>query len=67
MFAFLHPIRLFCSDESGATAIEYGMIAALMAVSCIAAFTVAGDGIKDLFGTTTDGAGGAITSAASSL
>ena len=31
-------IRTFAKDESGATAIEYGMIAALICIACIAAF-----------------------------
>ncbi len=32
----------FISDESGVTAIEYGLIAALISVVCIAAMTFAG-------------------------
>jgi pilus assembly protein Flp/PilA len=32
----------FFSDESGVTAIEYGLIAALISVVCIAAMTFAG-------------------------
>jgi pilus assembly protein Flp/PilA len=32
----------FANDESGATAIEYGLIAALIAVACIAAMTTLG-------------------------
>ena len=35
------PIR-FLEDESGVTAIEYGLIAALISVVCIAAMTFAG-------------------------
>jgi pilus assembly protein Flp/PilA len=31
----------FCKDESGVTAIEYGLIAALISVVCIAAMTFA--------------------------
>jgi pilus assembly protein Flp/PilA len=32
----------FIRDESGATAIEYGLIAALIAVACITALTTLG-------------------------
>lgn len=39
----------FVSDESGATAIEYGLIAALVAVAIIAALGVLGDGLTDIF------------------
>ena len=36
-------------DESGATAIEYGLIAALIAVAIIAALTVLGTNLSALF------------------
>ena len=39
----------FVSDESGATAIEYGLIAALVAVAIITALTTLGDGLTDIF------------------
>jgi pilus assembly protein Flp/PilA len=39
----------FVSDESGATAIEYGLIAALIAVGIIAAATTLGGSLADLF------------------
>ncbi len=32
-------VRRFAAAETGATSIEYGLIAALMAVACIAAFS----------------------------
>lgn len=35
-------VRRFLRDDSGATAIEYGMIATLIAVACIASFTALG-------------------------
>lgn len=38
-------------DESGATAIEYGLIAALVSVAAIAALTAMGSSLRDLFGT----------------
>lgn len=39
----------FAKDESGATAIEYGLIAALIAVVIILALTSLGEGIRDQF------------------
>lgn len=39
----------FVRDESGATAIEYGLIAALIAVAIIAAATQLGTDISALF------------------
>jgi pilus assembly protein Flp/PilA len=36
-------------DRSGATAIEYGLIAALVSVAGIAAFSLLGDSLNDLF------------------
>lgn len=39
----------FVADESGATAIEYGLIAALIAVGIIAAATTLGGSLSDLF------------------
>lgn len=35
-------LQRFAKDQSGATAIEYGMIASLIAVACIASFTALG-------------------------
>jgi|EndMetStandDraft_2_1072991.scaffolds.fasta_scaffold4965664_1 pilus assembly protein Flp/PilA len=40
----------FAADESGATAIEYGLIAAVIAVGIIAAATTLGFSLSDLFG-----------------
>ena len=37
-------------DESGATAIEYGLIAALISVAAIAAMTAVGTGLVGSFG-----------------
>ncbi|MET0865829.1 MAG: Flp family type IVb pilin [Nakamurella sp.] len=39
----------FAKDESGATAIEYGLIAALIAVGIILAATALGGSLGDLF------------------
>ena len=46
-------INRFVKDESGATAIEYGLIAALIAVGIIAAARSLGSQIGDTFNTVT--------------
>ncbi len=48
MFAKLQSFR---RDESGATAIEYGLIAALISVAAIAAMGAMGDSLQTLFNT----------------
>ena len=45
----MNTIAKFIDDESGATAIEYGLIAALIAVGIIAAATTLGGGLSGLF------------------
>lgn len=45
----LGKIKAFFSDESGATAMEYALIATLIAIALLATFTVLGDGIENLF------------------
>lgn len=42
-------IKAFLNDESGATAIEYGLIAGLVAVAIIAALTALGGSLDTLF------------------
>lgn len=42
-------IRKFVKDESGATAIEYGLIAALIAVALIAALETMGGSLSNMF------------------
>ena len=44
-------LRKFLKDESGATAIEYGLIAALVAVACIVALTALGTSLDGIFKT----------------
>jgi pilus assembly protein Flp/PilA len=39
----------FIEDESGATAVEYGLIAALIAVVIISTVTTVGGNLKDRF------------------
>jgi pilus assembly protein Flp/PilA len=43
-------LKCFWSDESGATAIEYGLIAALIAVAIIGAATTVGGNLATMFG-----------------
>ena len=43
-------VSRFIKDESGATAIEYGLIAALIAVGIIAALTTLGGNLQGTFG-----------------
>lgn len=42
-------IKRFLQDESGATAIEYGLIAALIAVGMIAGATAIGDQVNNKY------------------
>ena len=42
--------RRFLSDERGATAIEYGLIAGLIAVVIIGALTLTGTSLNSVFG-----------------
>jgi len=51
MFNILRRLR---KNESGATAIEYGLIAALIAVAAITAMTTLGDNLTDIFTTAAD-------------
>ncbi len=43
-------ISRFMNDESGATAVEYGLIAALIAVAIITALTTVGTKLTAMFG-----------------
>ena len=45
----LRVIRDFCRKEEGATAIEYGLIAALIAIAIIAALMAIGTSLASLF------------------
>lgn len=42
-------ITAVLKDESGATAIEYGLIAALVSVAAIAALTAMGSSLEQMF------------------
>jgi pilus assembly protein Flp/PilA len=49
----------FLKDESGATAIEYGLIAALVGVVIISGLSQLAGGLNGLFGSITGSLGGA--------
>ena len=51
-------VTRFLNDQSGATAIEYGLIAALIAVVIIGAVTSAGGAINTTFGKVATALGG---------
>ena len=48
MFA---KLAQFVSDDDGATAIEYGLIAALVSVAAIGALTAMGNSLSTMFST----------------
>ena len=45
----MNALIKFLKDEEGATAIEYGLIAALIAVVIIAAVTLVGESLSNIF------------------
>lgn len=45
----MNIVAKFAKDESGATAIEYGLIAALIAVAIIAGAGILGNNLGNLF------------------
>ncbi len=45
----LEMMRRFVRDEEGVTAIEYGLIAALIAVVIIGSVTLVGEGLDGIF------------------
>jgi pilus assembly protein Flp/PilA len=51
----MEKIRNFFKDESGAAAVEYGLLVALIAVAIITAVTTLGTNLSDKF-TTVSGA-----------
>ena len=50
----------FQTDESGATAIEYGLIAALMCVACLTAFSAFGTAGSNLINQTMEAISAAV-------
>ncbi len=51
----------FLKDESGATAIEYGLIAALVSVAAIGALGAMGTSLQGIFGAVSDQLESAVT------
>jgi len=60
MFTFIQKVRGFVQDEQGVTAIEYGLIAALIAVGLVGALTLVGGDLKDVFNTIASDLSGAV-------
>ena len=56
----------FLTDESGAAAIEYGLVAALVSVAAIVALTALGTSLKTIFNIVAVELQGAATSAGGS-
>jgi pilus assembly protein Flp/PilA len=54
-------IKRFLKDEEGATMVEYGLLAALIAIVCIAAITAVGDNLNVVFQTIADALNNAVT------
>ena len=50
-------MKKFYTNEDGATAIEYGLILALMVAVCVAAFTLLGSSSNGLWGNVSNKAG----------
>ena len=55
-------IRQFFTDESGATAIEYGLIAALVSVAAITALQAMGNSLSDMFNSVSNELDSAVSS-----
>ncbi len=49
MSTFVSAVRTFVADEDGVTALEYGMIAALIAGAIVLSVTALGDSVKGIF------------------
>ncbi|MDQ3075236.1 MAG: Flp family type IVb pilin [Pseudomonadota bacterium] len=50
MNAIRTTLRRLCSDKRGATAIEYGLIAALIVISMMAGLSALGGGANGMWG-----------------
>ncbi|MBU1335500.1 MAG: Flp family type IVb pilin [Devosia sp.] len=53
-------LKSFIADETGATAIEYGLLAGLIAVAVIVSFVTLGDSLFNLMATGPGAAGNVI-------
>ncbi|WP_321781984.1 Flp family type IVb pilin [Burkholderia pyrrocinia] len=54
MSRIIEKIAWFIEDQDGVTAIEYGLIAALIAIGIVAALTTVGTDLKTVFSTVAD-------------
>ncbi|WP_322085184.1 Flp family type IVb pilin [Burkholderia sp. BCC1999] len=54
MSRIIEKIAWFAQDQGGVTAIEYGLIAALIAIGIVAALTTIGTDLKTVFSTVAD-------------
>lgn len=57
----MKTLKNFCRDEDGATAIEYGLIAALVSVAILTILGTLGDNLQTTFTSISDKLGGAST------
>ena len=54
MSRIIEKVAWFVEDQNGVTAIEYGLIAALIAIGIIGALTTVGTDLKTVFSTVAD-------------
>lgn len=54
MKSFFQGISRFASEEDGVTMVEYGLIAALIAIVCIVAITSVGTSLNTVFNNISD-------------
>ena len=59
----MNTIKRFVKEESGATAIEYGLIAALVSVAAITALGLMGDALEQMFTAVANALTGAVGAA----
>ena len=59
-FIMTNTLKTILNDESGATAIEYGLIAALVSVAAIAALTAMGTSLETMFNRVSNELSGAV-------
>lgn len=57
----IQAIKRFGTDQDGATAIEYGLIAALIAVLALLGIVAFGDALRGLFSYVSNNAGNAMS------
>ena len=56
---YMNALKSLATNEDGATAIEYGLIAGLISVVIVAAITTLGTGLNTVFGTVSTKVAGA--------